>query len=100
MLKLTLQDALDRARRNSVAYQAVATEAGIAHEDKKQAMTALLPSVNYNNSAIYTQGTGISSSIIFIANNAVHEYVSQADIHEALDVAGIAEARRTAASPK
>jgi outer membrane protein TolC len=98
MLKLTLQDALDRARRNSVAYQAVATEAGIAHEDKKQAMTALLPSVNYNNSAIYTQGTGISSSIIFIANNAVHEYVSQADIHEALDVAGIAEARRTAAS--
>jgi outer membrane protein TolC len=98
MLRITLQDALDRARRNSVAYQAIATEAGIAREGKKQALTALLPSVNYNTSGIYTQGTGVSGSVIFIANNAVHEYISQADVHEALDVAGIAEARRAAAS--
>src|ERR1700749_3722289 len=97
-LRLTLADALDRARQNSVVYQAALTDARIAHEDKKQSVAALLPSVNYNNSAIYTQGTGIDNQVRFIANNAVHEYVSQGNAHEALDAAGIAEARRAAAN--
>ena len=97
-LRLTLTDALERARKNSVVYQGAVTDARLAHEDKKQATAALLPSVNYNNSAIYTQGTGVNNSVIFIANNGVHEYISQADIHEALDVAGIAEARRADAA--
>ena len=96
-LRLTLADALDRARQNSVIYQAALTDARIAHEDKKQSVAALLPSVNYNNSAIYTQGTGVDDQVKFIANNAVHEYISQGNVHEALDLAGIAEARRTAA---
>jgi outer membrane protein TolC len=96
-LRLTLADALDRARQNSVVYQAALTDARMAHEDKKQSVAALLPSVNYNNSAIYTQGTGTNDQVKFIANNAVHEYISQGNVHEALDLAGIAEARRTAA---
>jgi len=96
-LRLTLADALDRARQNSVVYQAALTDARIANEDKKQSVAALLPSVNYNNSAIYTQGTGTDDQVKFIANNAVHEYISQGNLHEALDLAGIAEARRTAA---
>jgi outer membrane protein TolC len=96
-LRLTLADALDRARQNSVIYQAALTDARIAHEDKKQSVAALLPSVNYNNSAIYTEGTGVNDQVKFIANNAVHEYISQGNVHEALDLAGIAEARRTAA---
>jgi outer membrane protein TolC len=97
-LRLTLADALNRARSNSVIYQAALTESKIAHEDKKQALTTLLPSVNYNNSAIYTQGTGVDDQVRFIANNAVHEYISQGNVHEALDVAGIAEARRASAN--
>ena len=97
-LRLTLADALDRARQNSVVYQAALTDARIAHEDKKQSLAALLPSVNYNNSAIYTQGTGVDNQVRFIANNAVHEYISQGNAHEALDLAGIAEARRAAAN--
>jgi outer membrane protein TolC len=96
-LRVTLADALDRARQNSVVYQAALTDARIAHEDKKQSVAALLPSVNYNNSAIYTDGTGVDNQVKFIANNAVHEYISQGNVHEALDLAGIAEARRTAA---
>ena len=96
-LRLTLANALDRARQNSVIYQAALTDARIAHEDKKQSVAALLPSVNYNNSAIYTQGTGVDDQVRFIANNAVHEYISQGNVHEALDLAGIAEARRAAA---
>ena len=97
-LRITLADALNRARSNSVVYQAALTDARIAHEDKKQAITTLLPSVSYNNSAIYTEGTGAPGQVKFIANNAVHEYISQGNVHEALDVSGIAEARRAAAN--
>ncbi|MBV9888058.1 MAG: TolC family protein [Acidobacteria bacterium] len=97
-LRITLADALNRARSNSVVYQAALTDARIAHEDKKQAITTLLPSVAYNNSAIYTQSNGVDNQVRFIANNAVHEYISQGNVHEALDVSGIAEARRAAAN--
>jgi outer membrane protein TolC len=96
-IRLNLADALGRARKNSVVYQGAVTEAQIAREDKKQAVAALLPSVNYNNSAIYTQGNGVDGQVRYIANNAVHEYISQGNVHEVLDVAGIAEARRAEA---
>jgi outer membrane protein TolC len=96
-IRLTLEDALQRARQNSAEYQATVTEAKIAHEDKKQAVATLLPGVNYNTSMIYTQGNGPGNNVRFIANNAVHEYISWGNVHEALDVAGFAEARRAAA---
>jgi outer membrane protein TolC len=96
-VRLTLEDALQRARRNSVVFQAAVTDAAIAHEDKKQAVAGLLPSVNYNNSAIYTDGNGVNGNVKFIANNAVHEYISQGNVHESLDVAGLADARRASA---
>jgi outer membrane protein TolC len=97
-LRLSLDEAIQRARKNSVVYQGTVTEARIAHEDKKQAIAGLLPSVNYNNAAIYTDGTGRDNQVKFIANNAVHEYISQGNVHEVLDVSGVAEARRAAAS--
>ena len=97
IIRLTLADALERARHNSVIYQSAVTDALLAREDKKQAVAALLPSVTYNNAAIYTQGTGVDDQVRFIANNAVHEYISQGDVHESLDLAGIAEARRATA---
>jgi len=103
-VRLTLQDALDLARKNSTQYQAALTSAGLAREDRTQARDALLPSVVYNNSAIYTQsaGPGLSKStgipVVFIANNAVHEYISQANIHEAIDVAAVAGWRRASAA--
>jgi outer membrane protein TolC len=96
-LRLTLEDALQRARQNSTTYQAAVTEAKIAHEDKKQAVATLLPSVNYNTSLIYTQSNGPGSNVRFIANNSVQEYISWGNVHEALDVAGFAEVRRAAA---
>jgi outer membrane protein TolC len=95
--RITLKDALDLARRNNVTYQAAITEARIAHEGKKQSMAALLPSVNYNNSAIYSEGKGPGDSVKFIANNAVHEYISQGNIHEELGVSSFADARQAAA---
>src|SRR6202521_5942082 len=103
-LRLTLQDALDRARKNSVQFQAAVTNAGLVRQDRRQAFDALLPTVTYNNSAIYTQGSGAAASavtgvpVIFIANNAVHEYISQGNVHEAIDVAMVANYRKVSAA--
>ena len=93
---LTLQDALARARKNSTVFQGALTDAAVAHEDRTQARDALLPSVNYNNEALYTQGNGAGGAR-YIANNAVHEYISQGNAHETLDLAGVAAFRRAAA---
>jgi outer membrane protein TolC len=103
-VRLTLQDALDRARKNSTQFQAALTTAALARQDRTQARNALLPTVTYNNSAIYTQGvplgtqTLVGAPVIFIANNAVHEYLSQADVHQSFDAAAFANFRRVGAA--
>ncbi|HEY6969589.1 MAG TPA: TolC family protein [Candidatus Angelobacter sp.] len=97
-LTLTLQDALARARKYNVEFNAALTDQGVAHQDKVQARAALLPSVAYNNEALYTQGNGTgTNTAIFIANNAIHEYVSQGDIHESIGYADVANYQRTRA---
>jgi outer membrane protein TolC len=103
-VRLTLQDALDRARKNSTQFQAALTTAGLARQDRTQARNALLPTVTYNNSIIYTKGVPlgtqaiIGAPVIFIANNAVHEYLSQADVHQVFDAAAVANFRRMGAA--
>jgi outer membrane protein TolC len=103
-VRLTLQDALDRARKNSIQFQSALTTAALGREDQTQARDALLPSVTYNNSASYTQGTGADaqassgSTPVFVANSAVHEYVSQANVHEAVDLVAIQNYRRASAA--
>jgi outer membrane protein len=103
-MRLTLQQALDLARKNSTQFNAAVTNAGLARQDRRQAFDALLPTVTYNNSAIYTQSAGAIGAkatgvpVIFIANNAVHEYLSQADVHEAIDVAAVANFRKISAA--
>jgi outer membrane protein TolC len=97
-LRLTLQDALARARKNSTQFQAALTNSALAHEDKTQARDALLPSVNYNTQALYTKSNGPGNGVRFIANNAVHEYVSQGNAHEVLDLASVSNYRRASAA--
>jgi outer membrane protein TolC len=97
-LTLTLQDALARARKYNVEFNAALTDQGVAHQDKVQARAALLPSITYNNQYLYTQGNGTgTNSPIFIANNSVHEYISQGNAHEALGLSDIANYRRARA---
>src|ERR1700682_4386053 len=67
-LTLTLQDALERAKKNNPEYRAALTEFGLAKQDRVQSRAALLPSVNYNAAFVYTEGTGTSTPK-FIANN-------------------------------
>lgn len=109
-LTLTLQDALKRARANSVPYQAALTDQGVAHEDQVQARAALLPKVNYQNEFIYTQpaggptesanpGTTASGAQAprFIANNSVHEYLSEGVAEESLGYAQYSDYRKAKA---
>lgn len=96
-LTLTLQDALERAKKNSPDYRAAVTEFALAKEDKVQSRAALLPSVNYTTSYLYTQGNGTPTGI-FIANNAVHEYVAQGDVHQEFSLANVANYRRNLAA--
>lgn len=108
-LMITLQDALQRARQNDPQYRSAMTDLGLAHEDRVQARAGLLPNVNYNTSFIYTEGTGplpatcltptaTCQNSKFIANNGVHEYISQGDVHEGLSLTNVADYRRSQAA--
>jgi outer membrane protein TolC len=97
VVSLTLTDALARAKANSLQFQSALTDLGLAHEARLQARAGLLPGVNYNNSFIYTQGNGTPSGV-FIANNGVHEYLSQGIAHEAIGPAQIADYKRATAA--
>jgi outer membrane protein TolC len=94
---LTLQDALERAKKNNPEYRLAMTEFGVAKQDRIQSRAALLPSVNFNTSFVYTQGNH-SSTPKFIANNGVHEYISQGNVHEDISLANFAGYRRAAAA--
>jgi outer membrane protein TolC len=97
VVRLTLQDALARARKNSVQFQSTLTDSAIARQDRFQAGAALLPSVNFNNQALYTQ-LNQNGNPKFIANNAAHEYISQGNVHEVLDLASVSNFRRASAA--
>ena len=96
ILRLTLDDALARARKNSTQFLAAQTDAAIARQDRYQAGAALLPSVTYNNQAISTSVS--KGTLSFIANNGPHEYLSQANVHESVDLVSISAFRRASAA--
>jgi len=97
-IRLTLEDALARARKNSTQFQSAQTDAEIARQDRHQAAAALLPSVTYNNQALYTKSNGPGNGVRYIANNSVHEYISQANVHESIDLVSISGYRRATAA--
>src|SRR5947209_2486210 len=81
--KITLQDALTRARQYGAQVQSASLAAALAREDRVQARAANLPSVNAFNQFIYTQGNGTSSGV-FVSNDGVHVYNEQAVVHQEL----------------
>ena len=108
-LTITLQDALQHARLYEPQYRSAITDFGLARQDRVQARAGLLPSVNYNTSLIYTEGTGrlpanCASTVQgcptskFIANNGVHEYISQADVHQSVSLTNFADYRKSSAA--
>ncbi len=96
-LVLSLQDALARAKANDPQFRAALTDLGVAHQDTVQNRAQLLPNVNYNMQYIYTQGNGTPTGR-FLANNGVHEYIAQGNVHQALSPGMFAEYRKAAAA--
>jgi outer membrane protein TolC len=82
-LVITLQDALVRARQYGTQIQSANVAASLAREDRVQAKAATLPSLNAFNQFIYTEGNGTSAGV-FVANDGVHVYNEQAQVHEEL----------------
>jgi len=103
-LVLTLQDALARAKANDPQFRAALTELGLAHQDVVQSRAGLLPNASYNMQFVYTQGNGVSKSPApapagrYIANNGVHEYLAQGNVHQALSPGMLADYRRVEAA--
>lgn len=104
---ITLDDAIHRAEANEPNYAAASAESKAAAIDRYVARTALLPSVVYHNQGLYTQPNGHANNAgqvgsqpapIFIANNAVREYASQAVVNELVGLAGTAALRRANAA--
>lgn len=100
---ITLDDAIRLAEANEPAFAAAAAESRATALERKDARAALLPSVTFHNQYLYTQSnraraattqtTADQSAPIFIANNAVHEYASQASVNQTIGLAGIATVR-------
>ena len=82
-LTITLQDALARARQYGTQIQSANINAALAKEDRAQAKAATLPSLNAFNQFIYTEANGTPSGV-FVANDGVHVYNEQAQVHEEL----------------
>jgi outer membrane protein TolC len=79
-LRLTLQDAMERAQKYSQQTLTANIAALLAREDTVQAKAALLPSVNGLSQYIYTQGNDTPSGI-FVPNDGVHIYNDHASAH-------------------
>jgi outer membrane protein len=104
---VSLQDAIQLSRTNEVNFaSAIATERS-ARIDAYLAKTGLLPSVSYHNQVLYTQPNGqtnqggqagTQASPIFIANNAIHEYTSQASIDERIGLRQFSDAEVASAN--
>jgi outer membrane protein TolC len=96
---ITFSDALQRARAINPEAQAALTALGRARQDLVQSRAALLPNVGYNMQAIYTDPTARGSKDqIFIANNGIHEYIAQGNVHQNLSLQTFADYGRAAAA--
>ena len=97
---ITLDEAIHRAHTADTAYSAAVSDAGVAEAQRAIARSTLLPGIVYHNQFLYTQGTsGVSpnstspTTVRFVANNAVHEYISQGVVTETVGGAALATLR-------
>lgn len=94
-LRITLADAIARARKLSPTLATALSQARLAAGAVTQARAAILPNVMGVSQYLYTEGNGTLAAR-FIANNGVHEYIAQADVHQALSGPLLFQYRRAA----
>jgi outer membrane protein TolC len=83
-ITLTLQDAMERARKNDTRFLAAATDAKISREERLQARNAMLPSASYTTQFLGTQGNGVTPNGRFVTNDGVHVYRAWGVFHQDL----------------
>src|SRR6185436_15679086 len=71
---ITLQDALERARRLDAQFQSASTDAVIAREDRVQARASLLPAFSESTQYLGTQGDTPLATGRFVSNDGVNLY--------------------------
>jgi len=79
---LTLQDALDRAKKNDPAFQSAIADAEIAREDRVQARAALLPAFSYTTQYLGNQANGVNPNGRFVSLDGVNMYRSWGVAHQ------------------
>lgn len=104
---ISLDEALRRAQQNEPTFANAAAAQKVAGIDRYLTKAALLPTVTYHNQALYTEPNGqtndggqvgAQASPVFIANNAVREYASQASINETIGFKQAAEVQLASAN--
>jgi outer membrane protein TolC len=104
---ISLSEAIHRAQLNEPAFANALATQKTAAIDRYLARASLLPSAVYHNQMLYTQPNGktiqgvqggTEVAPIFIANNTVHEYISQASINETVGLKQFADAEVAAAN--
>src|SRR6202035_4543483 len=98
---ISLAEAIHRAQQTEPAFASALAAQKSANIDRYLAKASLLPSAIYHNQMIYTEPNGkinptaqpgTQVAPVFIANNAVHEYISQASINETVGLKQFADA--------
>ena len=79
---ITLQDALERARKLDVEVQSAIADVRSAGEERVQAKASLLPGVSVTSQYLGTQGNGVNPSGRYVSNDGVHLYRDWAVVHE------------------
>ena len=113
---ISLDDAIARARANEPTFAAAVAASKNAALDQSIARAGLLPSVVYNNQYLYTESNrcpstnkicaanssagspSVTAPVRFIANNQVHEYVSQGNVTETIGAQQLNAVSRASAS--
>ena len=105
-LAFTLQQAIERAKANAPNFANAVANNRISSLNRSIARAALLPSAIYHNQFLYTQGggpttpsgsTADNAAPRFIANNTIHEYVSQGSVNETIGLLQINAVARASA---
>jgi outer membrane protein TolC len=79
---ITLQDALERARKLDADVQSVLSDIMTAGEERVQAKSSLLPGISVTSQYLGTQGNGVNPSGRYVSNDGVHLYRDWAVLHE------------------
>jgi outer membrane protein TolC len=104
---VSIDDAIRKAQQNEPGFAAAVAAQRSAAIGGYLAKAALLPSVAFHNQLLYTEpngqrnqgaASGLRDTPIFIANNAVHEYTSQAAISETIGFKQFSDAQVAAAN--